>query len=188
MQWRNTEASFGAVHKLLHWSIAALIIFMLALGLYMGEVPMGPDKYRLYGLHKATGMVVLLLAGLRLAWRLVNAVPPLPANTPRWQRLLANIVHKLLYVMMFAMPITGWIISSAAGFPVSVYGLFTVPVITAPDKALMHDMGEVHENLAWILMALIAMHAGAALMHHFMYKDNILRRMLPCVKPLPPSA
>lgn len=179
MQWRNTDERYGAIAKLFHWLIGLGIIGMLCVGLYMVGMPMSPDKFKVYGLHKAIGATILFLVVLRVLWRFSNPVPLLPSDMPRWQAWGAHLSHLALYGLMFAIPLTGWAMSSAAGFPVSVFGLFTLPNLVAPDNELREFFGEAHEWLAYGLIAVLLAHVGAALEHHFIRKDTILRRMLP---------
>ena len=179
MTLRNSEKSYSSLAKTLHWLLALLIIGMLAVGLYMADLPMSPDTFRLIGLHKSFGIIILALATLRLIWKWMNESPLLPDAMNRLEKFLAKAGHFALYVFMFAMPLSGWAMSSAAGLHVSVFGLFTLPDLVAPDKELKHQLVELHSTMAWILMGLIALHVLAALLHHFYYKDNVLRRMLP---------
>ncbi len=179
---RNSQQSYGIIAKSFHWLMAILIIGLLAVGLIMADMENSPDKFKLIGLHKEFGLVVLFLACARLGWKILDVSPLLPDNLGKFAKLGAKTAHCLLYILMFAMPLTGWLMSSAAGFPVSMFGLFLMPNLIAPDKQFGHDMGEVHENLAWVLIVLITLHVLAALLHHFYYKDNILRRMLPNFK------
>ncbi len=176
---KNTSERYGLVATLLHWLMGLAIIGMLAVGLYMTGLELSPDKLKLYGLHKAIGITLLSAFILRVLWRLVNVIPSLPDAIPAWERWAAHASHFLLYTLMLAMPMTGWLMSSYAGFPVSVFGLFTMPDLVAADKEMAEVMKEVHEWLAYGLIALITVHAGAALKHHFIDKDMILRRMLP---------
>lgn len=176
---RNTQESYGIVAKSFHWLMALLIVVLLAVGLIMAEMENSPDRFKLIGLHKEFGIVVLALATLRLGWKIFDISPLMPASLSKMAVLGAKAVHLALYFFMFAMPITGWLMSSAAGFPVSVFGLFTMPNLIEPNKEMRHDLGELHELLAWCLIAFIVLHLLAALFHHFYYKDNILRRMLP---------
>jgi cytochrome b561 len=178
MRWRNTPERYGTAAKLLHWGMAALVIGMLWVGLYMVGLPLSPDKFQLYGLHKATGAVVLAVVSLRLAWRLFDPVPPFPDSMRAVDKLGAHAAHYMLYALLFLMPLSGWAMSSAAGFPVSVYGLFTLPNIVPADKALLDLSCATHEWMAYALIGLIVLHVAAALWHHFVRKDNILRRML----------
>ena len=179
MSLKNTLHSYGAIAKAFHWVVAILILCLLAMGLTMTGMENNPDKFRLYGLHKSFGITVLALASLRLGWKAVNVSPLLPATMDKLSVVVAKAVHGALYVMMFAMPITGWVMSSAKAFPVSVFGLFLLPNIVEPNKELGDLAVELHGILAWGLMGLIALHVAGALLHHFYYKDNILKRMLP---------
>jgi cytochrome b561 len=179
MHFKNTPQFYGAVAKIFHWLLAALIICMLALGLTMAGMKNSPDKFKLIGLHKELGIVALCLVSLRLGWKMLNVSPLLPESLGKLAIVGARTVHFLLYAMMFAMPLTGWLMTSAVGFPVSVFGLFLLPNLVAPDKALANSMNQLHEIFAWALIGLIALHVAAALLHHFYYRDNILLRMLP---------
>lgn len=179
MQWRNSQDTYGAITKLLHWLMALAFIGMLIVGFIMEDMPSGPDKLRLYSLHKATGIVLLGLVALRLGWRLANKVPELPLWMPRKQHLAAHAGHWGLYALMFAIPLTGWLMSSSFGFSVSVYGLFTMPDLVEVNKSLGGFMREMHGWLAIALIALLCAHVGAALLHHFYFRDKILKRMLP---------
>lgn len=163
--------------KVFHWLIAVLIIIMLCVGLYMASLPLGPDKLKLIGLHKSTGITILFLVTLRLIWRLKHAVPPLPASLPKIYHKAAHAAHHSLYVLMFAMPLTGWAMSSAAGFPVSVFGFFTLPNIMPADKGLRVLFNDAHQWLAYLLIVMLIGHVAAALWHHFVHKDDVLRRM-----------
>lgn len=177
MPLKNTAQSYGFVTRAFHWVMALMIIGLLAVGLIMTEMEQGPDRLQIYRLHKATGAVVLFLVVLRFGWRLTNITPLLPATLTPIQKLASHLAHYGLYGLMLLMPLSGWAMSSAAGYPVSVYGLFDLPNIVAPSKELRELMGEVHELAAYVMIALIVAHAAAALVHHFHYKDNVLRRM-----------
>lgn len=179
MCWRNTEERYGAPAQLFHWGMALLIVGLLALGLYMEDLPNSPDKIALYGWHKSFGATVLALAILRLGWALANRSPTLPGMMSAMEKRLAKAAHYALYALMFLMPFSGWLMSSAAGYPVSVFGWFTLPDLIEPSKPMRKLFGEAHELLASGLMALLALHVLAALLHHFYHRDNVLRRMLP---------
>lgn len=176
MRIKNDHLHYGALTISLHWLIALLIIGMLSLGLYMVDLPIGVQKIKFYGWHKAFGTLVLALGIIRLLWRINNITPEL--NIPRWERLAARTMHWALYGFMLIMPITGWLMSSAAGFPVSFFGLFTLPDLIAPNEELRNFFGLAHEYLAYLLIAAIVIHIAAALKHHFIDKDDILRRMI----------
>jgi cytochrome b561 len=184
MPLRNTQDQYGAVARFFHWVVALLIIGMLCVGLYMTNVQLSmPDKMQIYGLHKSTGIVILLLAALRFLWKLINTHPiPLP-NHQQWEKSLAALVHGLLYVMMFLMPLTGWIGSSAKGFSVSVFHLFTLPDLVKPDKGIAHLMWTIHEYAAYGLIVIIGLHFAGAMKHALIDRDGTLRRMLPFARP-----
>jgi cytochrome b561 len=178
----NTEDRYGSVAIVLHWGMAALLVFLLATGLYMVRLPdVGFDTWKISLIltHKATGMVALAAAALRLLWRWANVLPRLAAGLPEWQRVVARFVHLAFYAVMFAVPLTGWLMSSAGGYPLPIFGLFEVPDLIAPNESRFHLLIAVHRWLAYTLLALLALHAGAALRHHLRLRDDTLRRMLP---------
>jgi cytochrome b561 len=172
----NNEDHYGIVTIVLHWLMAILIIGLLALGLYMVGLPISYDKLKLYGWHKEYGLLVLALVVVRLVWRLANTTPCL--LLPRLEKIAARTVHWAFYGFMFAMPVTGWLITSAAGFPASFFGLFVLPNLVAPNDELRILFEQIHEWLGYGLIATIVLHTCAALKHHFINKDDILRRML----------
>lgn len=174
---KNTPTHFGAVAIFLHWLMAILVIGLLCLGLYMTGLPVSLQKLKFYGWHKEFGVLVFMLVIVRLAWRLSNLTPTL-ANLPWWEKLGARAMHYAFYIFLFAMPITGWLMSSAAGLPVSFFGLFTLPVVIGADDHLRALLAEIHKWLAYGLIAAIAGHTAAAFKHHFIDQDDILRRML----------
>lgn len=176
---KNTLARYGWVAMSLHWIIAILIIGMLGLGLYMKALPVSLEKLKLYGWHKEFGLLVLMLATFRVGWRFANITPALPGDMPLLDKFLAHSVHFALYILMFAMPITGWLLTSAAGLPPSFFGLFVLPSLVAPNQELFNLFGQVHFWLGCAFIGLICAHTGAALQHHFIKKDDILRRILP---------
>lgn len=178
VQWRNDIDRYGAVAQLFHWLIVALIITQFALASVMSDLPL-KAKIATINWHKWCGMTVLMLAVLRVLWRLSSAVPALPGATPGWQRWAAHGSHTLLYVLIFILPLSGWLMSSARNFPVSYFGWFTFPDLIRPDRALYERLHDVHELLAIALLTVAVVHALAALKHHFFDRDNVLRRMLP---------
>ncbi len=175
---KNTVTQYGIVNKFLHWLMALIIIGMVILGLYMNDLPISEEKLRLYGIHKEFGLLVLFLAMFRIIWRIGNIVPLLPNTIPSWQKFAAHAVHWALYGFMFAMPITGWMMTSAAGLPPSFFGLFDMPSLVSPNLDLLHLLIQVHTWLAYGLIVTFCGHVGAALKHHFINKDDVLRRML----------
>lgn len=180
-QFENTEHRYGAIAVVLHWLMAILIIALAELGLYMVGLPdVGFDtkKITLILYHKECGLLVLILVAPRLAWRLTQIIPQLAAHLPDWQKIVARFVHLTFYALMLALPITGWLMSSAAGIPVSLFGLLTLPDLVPPNEYLFQRLIELHKWLGYGLIFLILVHVGAALRHHFLFKDDTLRRML----------
>lgn len=178
----NTTDHFGAVAIVFHWTMALIVIGLAALGLYMVTLPdvgFNTKKIMLILYHKEFGMLVLLLLAPRLAWRVTHLLPQLVARLPEWQQVTARFVHLSFYALMFALPMTGWLMSSAAGIPVSLFGLFTLPDLLSHDDYLFQQLMSVHKWLGYTLILLIFVHLGAALRHHFVFKDDTLRRMLP---------
>lgn len=179
MSLKNTDR-WGTTSQLLHWTIAVLILSIGAVGLVMGELPRSPKWFWVYTLHKSLGLTVLALVLVRIAWRLYAGAPPPVEGTPRWQARLASLTHGAIYVLILAMPLSGWLYDSASGLrPFRWFGLAEVPKLSPPHEALADAMHETHELLFWVLIALVIGHAGAALYHHFVRRDATLARMLP---------
>jgi cytochrome b561 len=179
MQLKNTPMRYGLIAQLFHWAIVALIITQYVLMERAHDLPAGIQKLKLYTFHKSFGITILVLAVLRLSWRWWNTVPPLPATLHRYESVLARSTHVALYVLIFALPLSGWIMSSAENHPVSYFGWFTLPALVAPDRDFGHLMEETHELLFNVLVGVAVLHVLAALKHHFWLKDDVLRRMLP---------
>lgn len=179
MTWKNTNDRWGPVSQLLHWLIVVLILGMGTLGLVMTEMHNSPDKIRIYLLHKSFGLTVLALVTLRLLWRLYAGTPKPVPGTPHWQERIASLTHAGLYLLIFAMPISGWILNSAAGFPLRWFNLFNLPAIAGKSESLHDAAVQVHEWLFWTLIALATVHAAAAIYHHLFQRDATLARMLP---------
>jgi cytochrome b561 len=188
MQLKNTQDRYGVVTKTFHWVMALTILFMLCLGFYMDGVEELTSKIRLYGLHKSIGACVLTVALLRILWHVYSKKPPYVPSLKPWERLAAHMLHFFLYIAMLGMPLSGWIFSSAAGRPVSVFGLFTLPDLVGKNQDLSQIFRTVHYYLAWCLIAAIAVHVSAALKHHFLDRDATLKRMLPFTSPVPPQS
>lgn len=176
---KNTKSCYGIAAIVLHWLMATLIIIMLGIGLYMTNLPISTEKLSLYGKHKEVGILVLMLALVRILWRLQNIVPSLPVQMPAWQKLAARGAHWAFYGFMFTMPMTGWLMSSAAGLSVSFFGWFTLPDLVVPSENLEMLLRTAHQWLGYGLIATLVAHVGATVQHHFINKDDILRRMLP---------
>jgi cytochrome b561 len=161
----------------LHWLMAGLISAGFALGWVMTELAVSPLKLRMYNWHKWLGITVLGLAAIRVLWRLTHR-PPALLPAPAWQQKAAHVLHALLYLVLFALPLSGWVYSNAAGFPIVYLGLWRLPDLVAKDKAVATVLRDRHEQLGWVLLALICAHALAAFKHHFWDRDDTLRRML----------
>lgn len=166
----------------LHWAIALLIFVAFPLGVYMHDLPLSPDKLRLYSYHKWIGISVLLFAAARLLWRVGHRPPPLIAGMPRWQAVAAHAVHHALYLLIVAIPLSGWLMSSALGFPVVWFGVLPLPDLVAKNKELGELLKVVHQGLNLTLLLLVIVHVGGALKHHFFDRDATLVRMLPFLK------
>jgi cytochrome b561 len=172
----SSRYSFVAIA--LHWLLALLIVGTFCVGLYMHELPFSPTRLKLYNWHKWAGVTILALSALRLLWRLTHR-PPADLPMPAWQRLAAHGAHWALYVLFFLVPLAGWAYSSAAGFPIVVFGVWPLPDFVAPDRALADVLKERHATLAFALAAVVALHIAAALKHHFIDRDGQLNRMRP---------
>jgi len=182
---RNDTDSWGAPAKLFHWLMAALIFAQIALGLLAASWRLSPTKIELFFWHKSTGMLILALLALRLLWRLANRTPELPVGMPAWERAAARASHGLLYLLMIAQPVTGWIINSASNVPFRIFWLVPLPPIVAPDKSVADFFASVHGVLAATLAAVLVAHVGAALRHHFVKRNAVLARMLPGTRRAP---
>lgn len=183
MDIKNTNTSYGSIAKLFHWGMFLIIAGILILGLYMGDLPKDtPEqmsyKYSLYDYHKSFGVLILLLVIARLGWRMKNPVPEMPDSMSKIEGLSAHAMHILLYVIMFAQPLSGWMMSNSAGIPVKFFGL-EMPTLIDKDKAMSDFFHEAHEVVATLLMVAIAIHVAAALFHHFIRKDDVMERMSP---------
>jgi cytochrome b561 len=179
MQWRNTTYNYGAFAKLLHWTIVILIIAQYVIIEAVEELPDGVEKFSQISLHKSVGMIVLLLAIARIGWKLANRGNPAPVPMPGWQKKAAATGHGLLYLLILLQPLSGWAMSSAANYPVTLFGWFQFPALVSPDRDLLEGLEELHEVLFTILAIVALVHAAAAIYHHFWLKDDTLRRMLP---------
>ena len=182
MSIRNTPTRWGHIAQFLHWLIVVLIIIQVILASIAEDLPIGPKKIEVYAWHKSVGITVLCLAILRLLWRWANPTPELPSTLKPYERMLAKVTHFGLYLFLFAQPLTGWMMTSARGFPVSWFGFFQLPDLVPKDKTLYDVFLGTHQALQWVLYTVVALHVLAALKHHFMLKDNVLKRMLPFTK------
>jgi cytochrome b561 len=189
MPMKNTAARYGAVAMTLHWLIAAGVIANIALGLYFADMSNSdPSKFGLTQLHKSIGLTVLVLSVARVLWRLVNPIPPLPAGMNPALKFLAHATHFLLYFLILAIPFTGWLLVSASplGLPTMYFGWFAWPnlpgfadMTRAVKHVYQHNFGAAHVFLAWSAIVLVPIHVGGALFHHFVRRDDVLKRMFP---------
>ncbi len=177
MALKDGGARFGAISIVNHWVVATLIIVMLAIGLYMSELPRGPERFEWVQVHKSIGVIVLFLGAWRVLWRAWSRFPQEIAVMPRWQEIAANAIHAALLVAVIAMPVSGYITSSTGGHDISFFGLFNMPALPE-NKALSEAAAGVHGIVAYVLIAVLAVHVLAALKHHVVDKDATLRRMI----------
>ncbi len=182
MAIQNTTVRWGAVAQFFHWLIVALIIVQITLASLADDLPLGVKKLALLARHKSVGITILGLVVLRLLWRWMNPTPALPDTLKPHERILASFTHVALYILLFALPLTGWMMSSARGFAVSWFGFIQLPDFVPKNKPLYDAMLETHGALVWALYVVLALHVLGALKHHFMLKDDVLRRMLPFTK------
>ena len=172
---------YGAVAIFFHWASAALILAAILCAWGVRLTPTGVLQSNLLIIHRSFGISVLAVAALRAAWRATHLAPRLPSSLGRWQHWVATGTHWLLYGLLFAMPIAGYISETAAGQTVSFFYLFDLPRLIAPDPALARLAARTHENMQWEIYFLVGLHAAAALGHHFVIKDNVFQRMLPAL-------
>ena len=180
---QSSPTRYGAAAQTFHWMIAALIVTQFTLAYMADDLPIGAHKLALLARHKSFGMTVLMLAILRLLWRLMHRPPELPDHMTSLERKLARATHIAFYVLLFAMPLTGWMMSSAKNYSVSWFGLFTWPNLIGKNEAAFNFLHSTHEVLSDVLLAIAVLHILAALKHHFWNKDNVLLRMLPLINP-----
>ena len=169
---------YTAVAIVFHWLLAVAIVCSFCVGLYMSDLSMSPTRLKLFNWHKWAGMTIFALSALRLLWRLTHR-PPADVPMPEWQRRAAHAAHIALYVLFFGVPLAGWAYSSAAGFPVVVYGLIPLPDFVPVDKGLAESLKTLHQLLAFTLAFVVVAHVGAALKHQFLDRDGLLLRMWP---------
>lgn len=170
----------------MHWLLAVALVGIFCVGLYMADLPFSPQRLKLYNWHKWAGITILALSLLRLIWRVTHRAPPLPlaveAAMPAWQRVAYQATHVAMYALFFIVPLVGWAYSSAAGFPVVLFGVLPLPDFVPAGKALAESIKPFHEFTAWALAVLVGLHVAAAIKHHFIDKDGLLQRMLPIKK------
>ncbi len=183
MKSNVTISRYNGVSIALHWILAIALVAIFVVGLYMADLPFSPQRLKLYNWHKWAGISILFLSIVRLAWRLTLRPPVLPQSIelgmPRWQLLVYHATHVLLYALFFSVPLVGWTYSSAAGFPIVVFGVLPLPDFVEANKALADVIKPWHQISAFALAGLVALHVAAALKHHWIDRDGLLQRMLP---------
>jgi cytochrome b561 len=179
MTYGTRTDHYPSTSKLLHWLVAACVLTTAPVAIAMTNVDKGPTQDLLYNFHKSLGVLILLLMTLRLVNRLaVGAPAPEPGIEP-WQKTVSSTVHTALYVLLFAMPIVGYIANSAYGAPTPFFGLFNLPAAVGQNDELAKQLFAIHRWVGWLVIVLVLLHAGAALYHHFARRDTVLQRMLP---------
>lgn len=174
---KNTENSYGLVAKSFHWILFMMLAFSIVAGNLMASMPNTPEKFQATGLHKSFGLVILLLVLLRLIWRLVNTRPDDSKDTTPVQNLMAHAMHGFLYLIMFAQPLSGILMSQAFGYPVKFFGGVAFPTLIEKNKEIAEFFLSAHGTIWIVLVVVVFVHAGAAIYHHLVLKDNILKRM-----------
>ena len=178
MAWRNTQTHWGQISRLFHWFMAVAIFIMFAVGFTMINMPTSPEKIDMFKFHKSLGMLLLLLAVIRLFWRFINPIPILPDYLSDKEKFLVRAGQFVMYGLLICIPLSGWIINSAANFPMQWFGLFVVPPIVGPSIEVEDYAKTAHLTLIIILGVTLCAHIGAALRHHYINKNDILKNML----------
>ncbi|MFM8466780.1 MAG: cytochrome b [Oxalobacteraceae bacterium] len=175
----HASTHYTRTAKSLHWLMALIIFGLLALGFYMSDLPLSPQKLKLYSWHKWAGVTVFFLTFVRLAWRANHQPPSMPWHMSRLQQVAAHSGHVGLYLLMLAIPLSGWLMSSAKGYQTVWFGVLPLPDLLSKNKQLGELLLELHQGLNLVLIVLLLAHIAAALKHHFFDKDDVLIRMLP---------
>ncbi len=178
MRWGNSATHWGLVSRLLHWFTAIAVFFMFAVGITMINMRLSPMKLEMFIVHKSTGMLILVVVLLRILWRLMNPAPRPSRHLSQFQRRVAGTGQWLMYCLLVAIPVSGWVINSAANFPLRWFGLFEIPPITGPSIEIEDMAKTTHLVLICCLAAIVLIHIGAALHHHWIKRNDILKRML----------
>ena len=169
---------YSAGSKVFHWLIAFIVILMLSVSFFLDDLP---KQYQAnaFMIHKSMGLTVLFLMIVRFFWIQLHGKPSLPTTVSRWQKIVSRLVQYSLYLSLITMAMCGWIMSVAAERVPSYFGLFRLTLPIKPNKALAQLMDQSHKTIAWVLIILISLHVAGAIKHHFIDKDNVLKRMLP---------
>lgn len=179
MTYGTRTDHYPATSKVLHWLVAACVLITAPVAIAMTNVDKGPTQDALYNIHKSLGVLILILMVLRLINRLAVGALAAEAEIEPWQKAVSSIVHTSLYALLLAMPIVGYIANSAYGASTPFFGLFELPVITGKNEELAKQLFTVHRWVGWLVIVLAFTHIGAALFHHFIRRDAVLKRMLP---------
>ena len=163
----------------MHWLIAVMLLISVSVGLYMTGLKFSPEKLKLYNWHKWAGVTIFTLVLFRCAWRLSHSAPPPSPNMPAWQVQTANATHYLLYALMIVIPLSGWLMSSAKGFQTVYFGVIPLPDLLSKSEPVGDALQLIHKSFNYTMIAIVVLHAAAALKHHFIDKDDVLRRILP---------
>ena len=174
---KNNSTAYGTVSRTFHWLLFLLLTFAIVMGNLLAAMPKGAEKLQAAGMHKSFGVVLLMLILARFIWRQMNSVPKLPDGTTAGQAMLAKGMHWFLYLLMFAQPLSGILMSQAGGFPVSFFGLFEFPVLIEEDPEIAKFFRTMHGTVWIVLIVAVLGHAGAALHHHFIKRDSVLKQM-----------
>lgn len=180
---QNNRLQYDGMARIFHWLIAVLILSTIGVGFYMTGLPLSPQKLQIYSWHKWAGITIFILSVMRIAWRLANPAPALPNTMPELTRNMVHIGHATLYVLTYAIPISGWLMSSAKGIQTVWFGVLPLPDLVSRNKELGDLLLSAHVNLNFLLIALISGHVLMALKHHFIDKDGTLGRMIPKLNP-----
>jgi cytochrome b561 len=175
----DASTHYTRTAKSLHWLMALMIFGLLGLGFYMSDLPLSPQKLKLYSWHKWAGVTVFLLTLVRLAWRATHQPPLMPWQMSKLQQIAAHVGHVGLYLLMLAIPLSGWLMSSAKGFQTVWFGVLPIPDLLPKNKELGDLLLSLHQGLNLLLVVLLLTHIAAALKHHFIDRDDVLIRMLP---------
>lgn len=179
MKFKNSQHQYGLISQFLHWSVVLLIFMQFIWAWRIEQLGLGRQRYDLVNQHKSIGITILILVLCRLLWRLFNVTPIYSPPLNARERIISRYVHMLLYSLLLLIPLTGWLMSSAAGFVVSWFGWIDLPSLIAQDDNLKKLFKLIHAILAWTMGAVVLLHITAALYHHFIKRDNTMKRMLP---------
>jgi cytochrome b561 len=179
MTYGTRTDHYPATSKLLHWLVAVCVLTTAPVAIAMTRVSEGPTQDILYNFHKSLGVLILILMILRLINRLAAGAPTAAPEIEPWQKTISSVVHTSLYVLLIAMPIVGYVANSIYGAPTPFFGLFDLPPLLSKNEALATQLFTIHRWVGWLLIFVVLIHVSAALYHHFIRSDSVLKRMLP---------